>query len=111
MRVSRKKIALSLVAVFVAFYGLWQARPYLGGPRIEVAAPTEGTRVTEERMVIRGNASNVSHLTLNGRPIFTDEKGNFEEDFLVAPGESILEIKGTDKFGRERLVRRMVYRP
>jgi hypothetical protein len=38
---------------------------------------------------------------MNDRPIFLDEKGNFEEKFLAYPGSSTIIIKARDRFGRE----------
>lgn len=111
MRASRRRVTLALIGLFVAVYGLWQAGPYLHGPSLEVREPVEGALVREERIAVKGTAANISRLTLDGRPIFMDEKGMFEEDFLLARGATVLEIRGADKFGRERVVRRMVYRP
>ena len=109
MRVSRKRVVLIFVTVGLIIYGLWQARSYLSGPGLWVSYPPEGARVNEERIVVKGEAINISHLMLNGRPIFTNEQGKFEEDVLLATGVSVLEIRGADKFGRERVIRRTVY--
>ncbi len=111
MRASRKKAVLALVGLFVAVYGFWQARSYLSGPQLEVEYPREGERISDERITVKGTAAGLARLTLDGRQIFIDEKGNFEEDFLLASGVSVIEVKGIGKFGTERVIRRMVYRP
>lgn len=111
MRVSRKWAVLVTVAILLVLYGLWQGRLYLSGPRIELLYPKDGERILEERITVKGEATNINYLALNGRAIFTDGEGNFEEDFLLARGLNVLEIRAVDKFGRARVIRRMLYRP
>jgi hypothetical protein len=108
MRVLHKKLILFLVGLLVIGYGFWQARDFLGGPKLYLENPKEGETLGKEILTIKGMAQDVTRLTLNGRAIFTDEAGRFEEEILVSPGVNIIELRAEDKFGHERLVRRTI---
>jgi hypothetical protein len=48
---------------------------------------------------IKGNAKNATYITLNGREIFIDKNGEFEEFVAILPGFSVIKIDAKDKFG------------
>jgi hypothetical protein len=48
---------------------------------------------------IKGNAKNATYITLNGREIFIDKNGEFEEVIALLPGFSVIKIDAKDKFG------------
>ncbi|MBI2609890.1 hypothetical protein HYW53_01810 [Candidatus Giovannonibacteria bacterium] len=63
-----------------------------------------------ERVVtVKGTALGAGHLLLNGRAILTNEKGEFSETYVLAPGVNDIEIRARDRFGHEETVRRMVF--
>ncbi|MBR9703457.1 hypothetical protein GOV10_05430 [Candidatus Woesearchaeota archaeon] len=96
------RFSLISVAVLVLIgYGLFQLRGFLSGPRLIVNEPTNGD-VSEEETRVAGNAQNITHLSLNGKQIFIDETGDFEESLLLADGYNIISIVATDRFGRSK---------
>lgn len=108
MRIFHRKFFLILVGVLVLVYGTWQARDFLRGPRVHLESPSEGMILRESLLIVKGRALDVSKLSLNGRSIFTDGEGNFQEETLLAPGVNILELYAEDKFGHEKIIRRSV---
>ncbi len=50
---------------------------------------------------IRGKAPNAVYISLNGREIFIDKKGNFEEKIAVINGLQTVTIEAQDKFGHK----------
>ncbi len=103
------KIALIILAVaFLGGYFLYQARGYLLGPEITIDSPKSGEVFNDSYLAVKGRALNISSLSLNGRQIFTDEHGIFNEGLLLAKGYNIIEITATDKFGRMKKDRRDV---
>ncbi len=108
MRVSHKKPLLAALAVLLLIYGFWQARDLLRGPRINLDRPSEGEIFTESLLEIKGWASEVVKFTLNGKPIFIDEGGNFSEKILLSRGINYIEIYGEDKFGHGKKIGRTV---
>lgn len=95
-----------LKILFVAFfvlliigYGLFQSKKIIGGPKISLSSPTPGQVVHRSDVDITGVATNISAISLNDRPIFIDESGNFSEKLMLYPGYNIIKIRAEDKFG------------
>ncbi len=108
MRIRQKKFILFLVIIGVFAYGIFQARNYILGPHIVLESPKDGQSFKETLISVNGKAKNVSYIALNGRPIYIDNDGNFNEDILLAPGLNIIVIEAKDKFGAKVLLRRQV---
>lgn len=92
---------LSLAALLLCGYGVYQARMMLSGPQITLKTPKTGSSFSDPLITIAGAAHNISAISLNDRPIFIDEHGNFSEKLLLSPGYTIMKVQASDKFGRE----------
>lgn len=90
----------ALVFLAVGGYGYYRSRELLRGPEISVAAPSNGESQAVPLITLRGTASNVARLDLDGNPIFTDAAGRFAETLLLSPGYNVLTFRGEDRFGR-----------
>ncbi len=92
-------------------YLVFQARFLIQGPRITLT--DEPASVQNERIVtISGHARNISKITINDRPMFTDKAGYFTEALVLENGYTIATIAATDRYGREtQVVRPFVYTP
>jgi hypothetical protein len=99
-KINLKLILIILAAAVLLGYFLYQARGYLFGPKIIIETPLAGEVIHDSYLEVKGQAKNIALLSLNGRQIFTDEKGNFDEGLLLAHGYNIIEITAQDKFGR-----------
>ena len=94
--------------LFLSAYFLYQARWYLIGPEIVIESPRPNQVTHDSYLEIKGQAFNISSLSVNGRQIFVDERGAFEERLLLARGYNIIEITAADKFGRIKKEKREV---
>jgi len=92
-------VLVILVGSFV-FYAIYQAQDFIIGPRITIDYPEDGESLSKSFITVKGQAKNISLLSLNGRQIFTDENGYFNENLLLALGYNIIEVSAQDKFGR-----------
>ena len=99
-KVSVKFILFFLAALILGGYFFYQSRGYLSGPKIIIESPRPGEVAHQSYLEVKGQAQNVSILSLNGRQIFIDERGNFDEGLLLARGYNIIEVTASDKFGR-----------
>ncbi len=109
--VKRKEIftGLGLILICLAVFGIYaffKAENFMLGPKITLENPKDGQVFTSPDIKIGGQASNISLFYLNGRQIFTDKEGKFEENLLLAKGYNIIELKAEDKFGRETKITR-----
>ena len=107
-------ISFSLVTIIsVAFlaYVVYQARFLIIGPVLTFA--NEEMLVQNNRTVtVSGSAFNITEITLNDRPILTDERGNFAESIVLENGYTIIRIAARDRYGRETSIERThVYVP
>ena len=104
------KIALLIFFVILAGYGYYEARGMLFGPRIDV--PTQMTEVHEQMIAIKGTATRIASLSMNGKAIPVTENGSFEEPYLLAVGYNRIVLDAKDKYGRSsRKVIEIAYSP
>lgn len=98
---SLKTILAFLVAVVILTYSGFRFKDLISGPNIVLYSPDNGSSLDNELVNITGRAERIAQIYLNGRKIFTDQDGNFEEPLLLSRGYNFFEIKAEDKFGRE----------
>lgn len=84
----------------VALYTLFQARFLILGPEIRVATPLNGASPDSPVITVAGTARNIAYISLNGRQIYTDQKGAWSEKLIAPPGPSIMSLEARDRFGR-----------
>ncbi|MFA6999677.1 MAG: hypothetical protein WC241_01020 [Candidatus Paceibacterota bacterium] len=68
---------------------------------VQIEAKIERDKNTSITKVV-GKASNAIYISLNGREIFIDKDGSFNETIALIPGFSVVTIDATDKFGKNR---------
>ena len=92
-------------------YIIFQARFMIEGPQITLIH--EPNRLQNERIItLSGTAKNITEISLNGRQIFTDEYGNFDEALVLENGYTINTLAAIDRYGRQvQVVRPFIYIP
>ncbi|MEK7609811.1 MAG: hypothetical protein AAB470_01670 [Patescibacteria group bacterium] len=95
------KISAGILAVFlIVAYATWRSLNYARGPSITIDEPKNGATISASTTIIKGKVERVNSITLNDKPIFVDEQGNFSETLIVFPGTNILTLKAHDQFNR-----------
>lgn len=105
------KYLLALVLFIGIAYGSVEAWPLIVGPVLRVDAPADHESFPGGVVTIRGTAKRVSALTLNGAPLRREEDGAFSATLAFPPGESILTLVATDRFGRRVTETRTIFVP
>lgn len=95
-----KRAFIVLLVLAVLGYGLFEARRLLGGPTISIDTPLSGSSTSSTTVEISGFAHNISFLTINDAPAFTDETGKYSVQVSPPPGYAIFTVAATDRFGR-----------
>lgn len=93
----------SLVILLVMGFVAYQSRNIILGPQIKIESPTNGRTAENSLVKIVGIAKNISEIKLNGRNIFVDEAGRFNERILLSYGYNTIVIEGRDRFGRKKI--------
>lgn len=105
-RYGTKKILRVLVYVVIILivlgYALFATHDFIIGPTINVSEPLNGSSFLNPSIRIKGVVKRIQAITLNGRPITIDDKGNFNEAVLLAPGYDVFMLTAHDKFGRSK---------
>lgn len=100
---SRRSISIAAAGaagLLIGGYALFEAWRLIEGPRLTIYEPAAGSATSSPGVVVRGKAENISFLTVNDRPAYTDEYGNFTEVLSPPPGYTVVTVAATDRFGR-----------
>lgn len=92
-------VSIAVVLILLG-YGLFEARKLLMGPQITIESPQNGSSTSTAGVVISGTAENISFLTINDKPSFTDKTGHFAVTISPPAGYTIFTVKAVDRFGR-----------
>jgi len=103
MNTSAKKIiklaVLVTFFVLIIVYAFFRSYDLIFGIKIKDVSIADGKTYTESPIVLTGIAKNAVNLSLNGREISIDDKGNFQEAVALYKGYNIVTIRAMDKFG------------
>ncbi len=100
-----------LLGVFFLTYAVYQARNLIQGPTITLSAEVEIVQ-SARGLTISGIARNVVVLRMNGKEIYTNERGAFEHTLTLENGYTIMTLEAEDRYGRKTdLTRSFIYKP
>ncbi|MES2749617.1 MAG: hypothetical protein V4606_04465 [Patescibacteria group bacterium] len=104
-------VIIMMACTLIVLYVMYQARFLLEGPKLSLINEPESVQ-NSQVVHLRGKASNISTINLNGRQIFTDRTGYFDEALVLENGYNVATIQATDRYGRtQRIVKQFVYTP
>jgi len=95
-----------LIVVILGFFGR-QIYIFYSGPRLEVAVPSEGDRVTSP-VRIEGKVTTDAVLKVNSKDVPLDSEGRFETEIQLTTGEHTIVVTAEDRKERQRSVQRFV---
>lgn len=107
MESTRTIVLRGLVIASVAgiiFYTIFAMRGYLFGPSLSVTFPKNGATVPEGLVVIQGESKRLKTLTVNQQAVAVQKDGTFSFPLVVFPPYTILDVLGTDTFGKQTQV-------
>ena len=90
---------ISVFFILILLYAFFVSKDLILGVKISNVNLADGATVTSNIVKLTGNAKNATDLTLDGREISVDQKGNFNETIALLPGYNIINLKAEDKFG------------
>lgn len=103
MSISAKKVfqigSITIFFLIIVVFAFFKSYNILFGLKIRNVNITDGVLVPEDTIQVTGNAQNAVTLTINGREISINNKGDFDETIALLSGYNIINIKAKDKFG------------
>jgi len=94
-----KITVLSAFFIFIIIYAFYRSYDLIFGVKIKNVNIVNGATLNNSVIEVTGTAKGAINLTLNGREILIDQKGNFNDTIALLPGYNIINIKAMDKFG------------
>ena len=95
-----KIIGSAIVVLIILLYAYARIEPFARGPQIVITFPSNGLTVLEPLLVVEGIIAGASHITFNGRQIYTSETGELNERMLLSGGYNVIELNASDRFER-----------
>lgn len=100
-KIIRTAIFISIFCVVIG-YAIFATHDFILGPSLTITEPINGSSFTVPSINIKGVVKRIQDISLNGRSITIDDKGNFNEMVLLAPGYNVFAFVIRDKFGRSK---------
>ena len=100
---AKKTLKIGLVSIlflFIVVFVFFNSRNLIFGVKIKNVNLKDNLKVSESIFEITGTAKNAVRLSLDGREISIDQKGNFDETIALLSGYNLVNIKAQDKFGK-----------
>lgn len=96
--------------VLLAIVGFFAYRfKFLAAPGLEVLAPPKDIATADTAIDVRGRSDDPeADLTVNGRPLYSGETGEFVERLYLVRGVNRLEFEAKNRYGRTTTIVRYV---
>ncbi|HLD34875.1 MAG TPA: helix-turn-helix domain-containing protein [Patescibacteria group bacterium] len=98
-----------LILIFGAYLS-WQVKGIVEPPKLMIFSPLEGFISHDQNILIAGEATKESSLTINGQDIMINEQGRFESLVDLAKGVNTITISAIKKHGKSTTLVRHVIR-
>lgn len=109
--VTPKRISLvvAIMVIGLIFGYFWHQISYLiNPPSIKITQPIPDFATQDRSVEISGQTELNVYLTVNGKEIYVDSKGNFSSVISLESGLNILRIEARDRFGKTTTVIRRI---
>jgi len=93
-----KIVSISILFLFIIGYAFNRTSFLSQGVDLEIENLEDGQVLQERSFVLKGVARRAVLLTINGRELFIDQEGNFEDILVLHPGLNKIVIEAYDKF-------------
>ena len=91
--------AILIIAIILA-YALSRSLTYARGPHITITSPNNYDTLASTTTHIIGRVERARNITLNGKSLTINEKGDFNEVIIIFPGNNFIKLIASDQFGR-----------
>ncbi len=86
--------------IIIGGYSIYEAHDLIYGAPIQIQMPTDGETFSTQIITVAGTAKHIEHVALNGRPVLTDDDGQFSETLVLGEGINIVTVQFRDRFNR-----------
>ncbi len=108
--VNQRNFVLAVAGLALAAiigYFAYEAR-FLREPRLELRHPARDLIIEADAIELSGRTDPEAELTVNGRPLYIGETGEFEERLLLVTGLNRLEFEAKNRYGKTTRITRYI---
>lgn len=111
--VPRFRIGRSMVLIFgilfvILGFLLFQYRAAFINPGLRVDTPSENQTLNSLTIEVKGKTEPNSTLTIENEPVTIENDGSFEKNINVFPGNTSINFRVENKFGRTTILKRNI---
>ncbi len=107
-RLGRSALAIGLLFVVVAGFLFFQYRAAVFNPGLNIETPKEGQTVNSLTIQVKGKTDSSAALLIDNKQVPIENNGTFSKELTVFPGESTINFRVENKFGRITTVQRKI---
>jgi len=105
-----RNLGFTFLILIFSGYIFFQVRGIIRPPSLNIYSPNEGYVATEPNILIQGEVTSESSLTINGQNIMINEQGHFASTIDLSKGVNTITMTATKKHGKSTsLVRHVIY--
>lgn len=102
------KIAVVGIAVAVVVGFFFYEFKFLRAPSLEIFVPPKDVAAENDSFDVRGRTDPDADLTLNGRPLYSGETGEFTERIYLVQGVNRLDFEAKNRYGKTTTLTRYI---
>ena len=103
-----KYLAVSICIILIIGYLGWEVNKIISPPRLVLFSPPKNFITDKNRVEINGKTEKEVNLTINERPLLSDQNGNFSLNLDLQKGLNIIKISAQKKHSKDQTVYRQV---
>ena len=111
--ITQRNLRLAIISAFlIVVIGFFAYQfKFLRAPELVIHEPAEDRMVSDGSFEVRGQTDPDADLTLNGRPLYSGDTGDFSERIYLVKGVNRLEFEARNRYGKmAKVVRYLIYR-
>lgn len=106
--VAGKTIIALLASALIVYIGL-QVYALLSPPPLIVDSPNADLQTANATLIVSGQTSTETTVTVNDEPVLTDPTGRFTSRMTLTRGLNIITVEASKKHSRPQVIHRSVY--
>lgn len=107
-KIGRSVILAGIFFIVIAIFLLFQYRSALFNPSIKVSTPTENQNLSSLTVEVVGRTDPDVALTIDDEQVSLDTNGNFKKKITVFPGDSSINFRAENRFGKVTILKRSI---
>lgn len=107
-RIGRSTILIGAVFVIISAFLFFQYRSAIFNPSISIDYPAENQTIKSLTFEVKGKTDPNATLTIDNQEVSIENDGKFRKKITVFPGNSTINFKVENKFGRVTVLDRSV---